>query len=217
MISKDVFKSVAIGTAMMGLSVISQANDWEKGYDGDGVQVYTRKIPGSSFLEFRGETIWEDDLASIVSLLWTAEDMPKWMDGCKRSEVKETVSDLERKIYLVNAAPGLLENRDLVLHNKVTQDPDTYVVHYSMEKIEYPINSDYVHVPKMNGFVELVPQGPGKTKVIYQAHLEAGGIVPGWAANWFVKKNPINTLLAGKKIVKSKSYPDHPAIKNYKG
>lgn len=210
------FIKAGLLVAVTGVPMMASADaGWSKSYDKDGIQVFTRQVEGSTYKEFRGETIVNEDLASVVSLFWSAEDMPKWMDGCKRAEVKEQVSDLERKLYLVNAAPGLLKDRDLVISNKVTQDPVSGTVRYTMDRIEYPIDTSNVHVPKMNGFVDLIPQGPKQTKLVYQAHLEAGGIVPGWAANIFVEQNPVNTLKGARSILKDKSYPDHPSIKNF--
>lgn len=200
----------------MALSLTAAAAEqkWNLAYDKHGVQVFTRSIDGSSFKEFRAEIVADEDLASIVSLLWTTGDMPKWMHGCKKAELKETVGELNRKLYLLNSAPFPLKDRDLVIQNVVTQDPATLNVRYSMDLVAYPLDTPYVKVPRMNGFVELVPEGPKKTKVIYQAHLEAGGIVPGWAANVIVTENPLNTLKNARELLQKVQYPDYPGIKN---
>lgn len=196
-------------------ATISYASDWSLSKETKGVTVYTRAVEGSDFLEFKGETIIKQNLASLVSLLWTVEDMPGWMFGCIKAEVKENTGDLERKLYLLNDAPFPLKHRDLVIENRVTQDPDTLVVTYSMDMVPAPLETSHVHVKAMKGFVSLVPISENETRVIYQAHLDPAGIVPSWAANMFVNDNPVNTLLGAKKILKKKTFAEYPGIINF--
>lgn len=197
-------------------SSISYASDgWEFSKESKGVTVYTREVEGSSFLEFRGEIEIDTNLSKMVSLLWTVGDMPKWMDGCLEAVVLESEAELSRKLYLRNDAPGLLKDRDLVIRNTVSQDPDSLEVTYTMDLVDEPLDTTHVHVKKMKGIVKLVPLTNNRTKVIYQAHLEPAGIVPGWAANIFVNDNPINTLKGARSILTQNSYADYPGIINY--
>lgn len=204
------------GVLFVTLSLSSHAaeHNWDLSYDKDGLKVYTRSVDGSPFKEFRGEIVVEQTLGTLVTLLWNTDDMPQWMYGCKKAEAKESEGELSRKLYLLSSAPFPLKDRDMVIRNTVTQDPASLAVRYSMDLLEYPLKTRNVHVPVMKGFVDLIPEGPNKTKVIYQAHLEAGGAVPGWVANVVVAENPVQTLLGAKTILSRKHYPDHPLIKN---
>lgn len=211
-------KFFAIGVVAMLSSLVGASGLWNKIHDKDGIKVMTRPFEGSSFLEFRGEMTLDNDLASITQFLWTTEDMCKWMDDCVSVNASES-TETTRKIHIVNAAPGLLSNRDVVIENTITQDPQTYVVRYTMNRLPETdkLDTSYVHIPKFKGVVELLPQGPNKTIVAYQAHFEAGGVVAGWMANLLVKKNPLNTLRDARKIITEKDYPAHSAIKNFPG
>lgn len=203
------------GFLIMLVATQGFAQVWELKSEKKGIAIYTREVEGSSFLEFKGETELDANLATLVSLLWTVEDMPQWMFGCVKAELIESSGDLSRKLYLVNAAPGPLKNRDLVIQNIVTQDPSTLEVTYTMDKVDHPIDSGHVQVKTMNGIVKLVPLAANRTKIIYQAHVDPAGIVPAWAANMFVKDNPYNTLIGARKILQKKQFPEHPGIVNY--
>ncbi len=194
---------------------VAIANQWQKRYEQHGITVFTRPVPGSEFDEFRAEGVSAADVGPMVSLLWAVEDMPRWMEGCIHAELKETISPFERKIYIVNTTYGLTEPRDLILHNKIEQNEESGIVNYSMDLVSDNNETSLIHVKKMKGFVELQPLGPQSTKVIYQAHIEAGGYMPKWLINLAIKKLPIITLARGQSIMKMNRYPDFPGIKNY--
>ena len=108
--------------------------------------------------------------------------MPKWMFGVKKAELVSPNNGFDRQLYFVNAAPFPLKDRDLTVTNYVSQNPQTLTTRCIMKLVDSPLKSDYVRVAKMDGFIDLIPQGVGKTKVVYQAHIEAGGSVPAWTA-----------------------------------
>lgn len=201
----------------MFASIASAEGTWNKIHDKDGIRVMTRPFPGSSFLEFRGEMTVDYDLATITQFLWTTQDMCKWMDDCVSVEQKGG-SDTDRTIYIVNAAPPPLSNRDVLIRNTLVQDAN-YTVRYTMDRLPETdqLKSGNVQIPKFKGVVELIPLGPRKTVIAYQAHFEAGGIVSGWMANILVKKNPLNTLENARDVMKKKAYTAHPSVRNFPG
>lgn len=197
-----------------GLASASES-EWTRQYDREGVQVFTRPVAGSAYQEFRGEAIIDADIGPILSMLWTTEDMPYWMEGCLKAELVKSISHCERMIYIVNTTHGLMEPRDIVLHNRIEQDPATLVVRYTMDKVDYPLDTGYIEVAKMNGIVELKPLAPGRTHVVYQAHFDAGGYLPTWLISLAIKKFPAITITAGRRLQQRRRYPDFPGIKNF--
>lgn len=206
------------GLAMLVSTVVSAESEWKKVHDKDGIVIKTRPFPDSAFLEFRGEMAVDYDLATVAQFLWTTEHMCSWLDDCLKVE-KRAGSENDRTIYIVNAAPPPLHDRDVLIRNTLSQDPSSYVVSYTMDRLPETetLDTSYVHIPKFKGLVELIPLGPKKTVIAYQAHFEGGGIVSGWMANMLVKKNPRNTLENARETLKKNKYDQHSAIKNFPG
>lgn len=212
---KKIALTLVWGFAMVA-TLASAEGAWKKIYNKDDILILTRPFPESSFLEFRGEVPVDADLATVAQFLWTTEDMCKWLDDCLSVE-ERTRSDHDRTIYIVNAAPPPLSDRDVLIRNTLSQNPSTHVVRYTMDRLPETaeLDTSYVHIPKFKGIVELIPQGPNKTLIAYQAHFEGGGIVTGWMANMLVKKNPLNTLGNAREQLRKKAYGQHPLIKNF--
>ena len=212
----EIYRKLTVGLVMTLLSFGIEASEWVQKYQKEGIEVFTREVKGSEFLEFRGETTVDQPLSSIVSMIWTVEDMPKWMFGVKKAELLSSTGVFDRQLYFVNAAPFPLKDRDLAVVNSARQDPETLATHCTMTLVDSPLKSEYVRVAKMDGFIDLIPQGVGKTKIVYQAHIEAGGQVPAWTANMYALDNPLNTLKGMRKLMTEKSYPAHASIRDYK-
>jgi len=202
---KKVDKSIKGMVASLTLfcSAAFAADQWSLVKDDDGIKVFTQPVEGSSFVEFKGETDIDAGLQQCAGLVMSIPDMPKWMFGTVKAELVSSNSEQDRVLYMVQNAPFPLKDRDLYVHNTLTQNPDKSVV-YAMDLLpEKAGDSKYVHVEKLRTRVTLTALSANKTHVEYRAHVDPGGVVPSWAANLFVTDTPYNTLKEARNLLKS--------------
>jgi len=198
--SRSLFGMVLV--AMLTLSVAQAQDHWELIHDEDGIKVYTQPVEGSSYLEFKGETIADVTLQQCAGFILSVPHMSKWMYGTKKAQILSAASEFDRVLYMINDAPFPLRDRDLVVHNVMAQQANNVVV-YTIELMrDKQVESKYVHVKGLRARVTLTPISSEQTHIEYRAHVDPGGTVPAWAVNMFVLDTPLKTLQQAKKLVK---------------
>lgn len=169
---------------------------WNLEVESEGVKIYTKEIPGSSFKAFRGEMTLQASLKSLAAHLMDAEAMADWLHDCSKSELISRLEGNEFIVYQEAEAPWPVSNRDYVLHSKIEQDPRSKVVLMSFTAMVEGEKRDdeCVRVTDLNGFWRLTPQQGGLVYIEYETHADPGGALPAWLANSFVVDQPLNTL-----------------------
>ncbi|MDP4268160.1 MAG: START domain-containing protein [Bacteroidota bacterium] len=181
-------------------SALAQAGSqesWSLRTDKNGVKVYTRSVKGSQMKEFKGETYVKCTLGSLANLIDDISSYPKWMYNCKSAERIKKISIREGYSYYVNSCPWPLDDRDIVIHYYMKQDPLTKEIVINMigEKSYIPEKKNYIRVPNFRGIWQFTPEKNGLVKVTYQTYSETGGTVPSSLVNAFSVDLPYNTLL----------------------
>lgn len=209
-----IIKGVVASLAMFALAA-QAADNWKLVKEDDGIKVFTQPVEGSNFVEFKGEVDVEASLKQCAGLVMSVPHMTKWMYGTTKAEIVSSVNDSDRVLYMVQHAPFPLRDRDLYVHNTLTQNDDNSVV-YAMDLMtDKAIESSHVHVKKLRTRVTLTALSANKTHVEYRAHVDPGGIVPSWAANLFVTDTPYYTLKEARETLKTtKSSLELSSIKN---
>jgi hypothetical protein len=191
------------------ISVKSFSQQWVLKRDELGVKVFTSKTDGSNFKQFRGEVTVKANLGSILKLIDSIPEYPKWMHNCEYSERLKKINYASGYSYYVVNAPWPVTDRDACTYYKVTQDTLTKIVTISITGMKdyIPEKEGRVRIPKVNGLWKLIPVAKGVTKVIYEAHCEIGGYIPATIVNAYITETPFYNLLHLRTIVESPQYP----------
>src|SRR5262245_24248241 len=105
-----------ITSCLLGSLVGSaHASPWKLEKDRNGIQVYTRAVPGSALKEFRAVTRINAPLPVALALIEDVNAMCSWLADCKQARTLKTVSASERYNYVVISAPFPVSNRDMVI------------------------------------------------------------------------------------------------------
>ena len=180
---------------------------WELVKDQDGVQVSTQAVPNSSLKAFKGETVIAASLDSLWAVMLDVEVCPDWVHNCKEPRIVEEISFLERYIYQVSDFPWPVNDRDLVLHIRLSQNSDTKALTIAIEAAPNRIaQTDNVRIQKAKGFYLLEPLSNTETRVTWQQHTEPGGSLPDWLVNALVVDIPFNSLRNIRDIVQKRKY-----------
>lgn len=183
------------------------AGEWELQRDKDGIQVFTRAVTGSDVKAFRGETIVNAELNSIMALLDDTAAFTNWMYQSKNPTLLHKVSLLDRYQYIINDLPWPAADRALLMRNEITQDIATRVTTVRLTGVSkdklpaaarnaLPKLGKAVLVTEITGFYELSPIGNTQTRVVFQLHLNPEGALPASIVNSQLVDNPYETLKA---------------------
>jgi len=191
------FKSIAI-LAFITMMACTElfAQNWDLAKNKNGVKVYTRKVDGYKLKEYKGEAIIKVSANKVLGLLTNVNAYTKWMPDCTQSKLLRKVSETELYQYTVTDAPWPVTDRDNIALMTIKRQ-SSGAIRLDLEgKPDYMDKNDkYVRVPQLTASWELIPQGDGSTKVVYQGLASPGGSIPDWLANSFVVDTPFNTLV----------------------
>jgi len=182
--------------------------EWVLAKDKKGVKVYTRKVEGIDFKEFKGVITIKTSLSSLVALVSDAEASPDWLANCSKSEILKQITPQETYTYSLSKAPWPVMDRDTILHNQIFQDKTTLVV-----TIKQTGKPDYIkekkniaRVKRVEGFWQFTPQQDGNVEIVYQVLSDPGGKLPVWLVNSSLVSQPYDTLPKMQKVVKREKY-----------
>jgi len=176
-------------------TAFSQAN-WKLTKDKDGIQVYQKDLKNSNFKSIKVECTFEGSFDKLISIINNINNYKEWVYNNKTTSLLKRISAYEFYYYTEAYLPWPLDNRDAVMHTKITRD--------SMNRF-LRINS--VAVPNF------IPPKTGKTRIsrsdinwyvtkhsfntihiTYTFETDPGGNVPVWLVNSFADKGPYESF-----------------------
>jgi len=177
----------------------SANRDWEASTSTNGVQLYLRDYPDSGLPEFKGVTVLEASMASVIAF------------------VLASINPREQYIYQVNKIPWA-RDRDIILRAElsyrdngrniriaVSATPDFCQTHdiANCERID---TGRFVRVEQSKGSYYLEQLAANRVRVTWQQHIDPGGRIPAWLARPQIKELPLKTLANLAKQVQKPRY-----------
>lgn len=201
-------KRTLIPAVLLLFSFCSAQDDWSLKKDKDGIKVFNRENEQSKFNELRVETTLDATLAQLAALILDIEDYAKWSFNTKSTRILKKTSPSELYFYSEINSPWPADNRDLVLHLSITQDPVSKkmsiiiktvpgLVPLKPNTIRVPMSSETWTVTRVDGF---------RIRVEYQLKLDPGGSVPAWLINTFSVKGPYETFKNLREQIRQPKY-----------
>lgn len=172
----------------------------------EGVKVYYRKT--SDVYELKLITSLKVSLSGLVTLLSEVENYPKW--GYKVAESRELkkISAQETYYYSRLDFPWPLDDRDVVVHSKMVQDPVTRRVTATSKAMPDYLASNKGVVRMRNAHTTwtLLPGPGGWTYVEYYIYSDPGGSLPDWLVNMALDVGPRETIKNIRGFVQQEKY-----------
>ena len=149
--------------------------EWALQQDDGRIQVFTRPVAGSPFLEVKATALINAPIADIASQMGDGEGCVEWRVMCKSSEVLSVDSDTERYVYMVLDMPWPVADRDMVMHSIADIDTaaKTVTVQLQDASSKYP-EQDYVRAVS-NGQYQMKALGEEQVEFTYIMHTDLGG------------------------------------------
>lgn len=188
----------------------TQASEWEPILDEQGIRVWQRELPDSSFVEFRARGEIASAIIHVAAVLRNSGRGQEWMENCVDSHVVEWKSAIDAVIYNRTQSPTFIfSDRDLVADARTTVIPETKTIIINFKSTSHPRApevSGVVRYPNVRGHWSLTRTGLDKTEVEYQLVADPGGAIPAWIVNWAVKSIPFSTIVKLREQVKKDGY-----------
>jgi hypothetical protein len=160
------------------------------------VSSYVREVPGHDVKSFKGVVETPLPMTAILAVLADLNNLPNWVFQCERSRHDLNWPDVV--YYLEFHTPWPVNNREAVLRNTVSQDPQTLVVTINTVAIQGYVGASRgrVRIPELNNRFLIEPLKDGGTRVSFETLVDPGGAIPAWVSNWIATSAPKETLTA---------------------
>jgi len=213
-------KTILLAASLFcGFSIIpteQTPKEWQKSREGDGITVYTRSQEGTPFKEIKATVFIESSLNSIVGALTDYDNYKNWVYSTSKSKLVKKINEKEFLAYHYIDAPWPVNDRDVVMHIALSQDPKTHktIVHSTSQHNYLKTVENVVRVKNNVAIWELQPVAKNKIECTYYLKSDPGGSVPAWILNMFITEGPYESIKKLKNIeVQKHSSFKHPDIK----
>lgn len=198
--------ALAFGTSSLAET---QKTPWQEIADEEGIKVLQRKVPGTSFVSFKGSGVMDASIYDVYSIIFDIKHKTKLLSNCAKYELLKVKGLGNLVIYSRTNAPFvLISDRDSVLETQVTFEPETKRIYARFEKGDdrlMPAQDGAVRTLELTGEWVLEALADGKTRVTYEVNADPGGLLPAWLVNLGSRKLPLRTLL---NLRAQLNYPD---------
>lgn len=171
--------AVALSLSLIA-PVVTAATEvpWQLEQDEGGIQVYTRPVANSPFLEVKATALIKAPITHVAEIVGDGEGCSAWRTMCKSSEVLGVATETERYVYLVLDMPWPVSDRDMVIHSTANIDLATKTVTVQLQSAsdKHP-EQDYVRAVS-NGQYLIRAVSEEQAEFTYIMHTNLGGDLP---------------------------------------
>ena len=192
---------------LMPLFASAQDNSgWIFKSEKDYVKVYYRK--NSGIYELKLVTSLKTSASGLVLLFSEVDLYPKWGYKIMESRLLRKVSDHEVYYYSKIDFPWPMNDRDIIMHTRLEQDPDTkQVIATSVAVPDYiPENPDVIRIKNAHTTWTLISGKDGWLYAEYYIFTDPGGNIPDWAVNLALDMGPRETIKRIRGIIQQPKY-----------
>ena len=181
---------------------------WTLKTDEDGIQLYTKSVPGSSYKSLKTVCTLQTSLTSVAAVLLDVQQTKEWVYGTSTSSMLKQESPSAVYFYAEMGMPWPVTNRDFIVKISIMQDPVSKVITVLAENYpDYlPEKKALVRIRNSSGKWLIEPLPNGRVRVEYQLYVDPGGVVPASLVNMFLGKGPLESFKSLKKRVAMKQY-----------
>jgi hypothetical protein len=194
---------------LSSIMVLHAEEPWKLAKEGEGIQVYTRPVPGSAANEFKGITDIDAPVEVIREVFKDIPSFTQWYGFCKEIKLLKQDSENHRVIYFVLKTMGPVKDRDFVMETYDAFDKVSgrFTVSITALKEELvPKQDKYVRMTDMNASYLITRTDKNKSHVIYTVKADPAGYIPAFISNMLQKDQPYLTLKGLREMVKKDEY-----------
>lgn len=177
------------------VSAFSQTN-WKLIKNKDGIQVYQRDSKNSDFKSIKVECTLEGNFDKLVAIINNVSNYKDWVYNNKTATLLKRISPNEFYYYTEAFLPWPLDNRDAVMHTKITRDSLNRFLKINATAVPNYIGrkTDKVRITRSDINWHVTRPSSNAIHVVYTFETDPGGNVPSWLVNSFADKGPFESF-----------------------
>lgn len=200
------FKVICVFMPLILLSWINtRAQGWELAMEHDGIKVYTRPEPGSSFKAFKGEVLLDASVEDICELLEDVEKFDEWDEDVAEIRVLSQEKAKFVNYYVKYDTPWPAQDRDLCVSAWFSKESGSgkILLESSSRPELVAIDEDYIRIIEYHQKWIIEPVSNGNVHLTVEGFADPAGSIPAWIANMAITKTPKNMLISIREYLAS--------------
>ncbi len=176
--------------------------------DQDSIKVYSCNTDQSKFKSIKASFEVNATAPQLAAMVMDIQGYNEWQYKTINAKILKQISKQELIYYVEVVAPWPVNNRDLIVHLKVEQDPITKKMIFTANGIpDYiPEKEGITRVPMSSSKWIVVPVSSNKLKVEYSMNIDPSGSVPAWMMNMVSADGPFESFYNLKNKIKERHY-----------
>ncbi|MCC7441574.1 MAG: hypothetical protein IT285_08075 [Bdellovibrionales bacterium] len=191
--------------------------NWEELSKDDGIVTYSREIPGTDVVAFRGEGLIKAPIAKVANILIDTPRKLEWVAKIEKAKDIRSIGPYERIEYNhTRSGVFIVRDRDFVFHAKGEFNDAQKQMIFRLKSVKDerapeagPVRGEL----QESKYVLTSRKGGKETYVEVEILADPKGSIPKWLVNLFQKSWPRKTLENMRKQAKKKDVIEHPLVK----
>ena len=199
---------ILLFTCLLWENTAKSQESWTLRKDKNGIKVFSRPTKNFKFDELKVECEIDGRLSQLAALLFDVNKQYQWAYKTIKSQLLKQVTAEDVFFYTEIEVPWPYQNRDMVVHMVMRQNPITKVLTVEAKNTDnyLPVKEDIVRLKYSNAIWTVTPVGNKKLKIDYRLQLDIGENVPAWLANLFSVNGPYESFSNLKEKIKLSAY-----------
>lgn len=172
----------------------------------DNVKVFYRRT--ADVHEVKLVSSIKTSLSGLVHLLGEVNLYPTWGYKVAESQLLQKVSDTEMYYHSRLDFPWPFNDRDIIMHTKLTQDPNSRAIIATSTAVPdfIPELKDVTRIRNAKTTWKIWPGANGWAYVEYYIYSDPAGNMPDWLVNMAIDIGPRETIKGLRDILKKPEY-----------
>jgi hypothetical protein len=183
-----------------------ERSDWILRKDKVGIQVYSRKIEGLAYREFRGIVELESTLAASLALLDDADACVDWLYRCESARVLQRTGIAQRHVYQVSDLPFPAATRDVIVKVELQEYKANSIRVVLQSAPDFIEATSFVRIRESYGTYLLQQLDEHHLRLTWTQYIDPEGRLPAFMVNALLTDVPFNSLRKFSEIVKKEKY-----------
>lgn len=170
---------------------------WHLKKDKDHIQVYSRRIPGSSIAELKVECIFPGTKNQLVALLSDVANYNQVIYGTKKARVLKRLTETQFTYYIINELPWPAKDRDMAVQLNFAQDSVANLLRIRLAIVPnlVPVQPDLVRIDDFSASWQVRSVSAQRLKITYTCRVDAGGSIPAAVENFVASTGAYNSFI----------------------
>jgi hypothetical protein len=185
--------------------------------DVDSIKVFTCPVTESTFESIQASFPIAATLTQFAGTILNIDNYSRWQYNTIVSKILKRVDDYEIIYYCEVAAPWPVNNRDMIIHLKLMQDPESKIITITAngEPDYIPTQKELVRIPMSKSTWLIRPLSTGRLWVDYSIQIDPGGSVPAWMVNLVCAEAPYESFMNLRKETGVQNHKPLSLIKDF--